>query len=252
MTLLANRYQTGAYLASIKHSEFYEGIDIQQESPVIIRLIDIDQHEGIFTTKLQYFMENEMRLMKMLNHPNILAVLDFGMEGNTYYQINEFVPFKTLRSAFTPSMPLPNEEALRLCLEVADILAHLHRIGLVHCDLKPDNILITDDRIKIMEFSIANHVIGEGMVTGTPSYMSPESVQGEPPAPIRDIWAPGIVLYEMLSGLTPFRLDDSGKEPSAERMRELITKIVLEPVPSLADAAPDVPPRVVRLIERLL
>jgi serine/threonine protein kinase len=246
--LIANRYRLETSLTHINHSDFYDAYDTQTQSPVILRLIHLD--EPRFEGKLQGFMENEARVLKALDHPSILRVLDYGVEGTLYYLAHEHIPFTTLQTYRRERRKLAVEEAVRYAIELSDVLSRLHHIGIIHCDVKPDNILVGDQGIKLLEFSIANHVLDEGWSTGTPQYMSPEAAMGDAPAVTRDVWALGVTLFVLLTGELPYSL--SGGRDQPEDMPELLGKIVHDPVPSIADIAPGLPPRLVALIQWML
>lgn len=246
--IIANRYRVDQTLAHINHSDFYEGRDLQTDSPVIVRFIHLDEPGE--ETKLQNFVTNEMRVLAQLHHPNILQTLDHGIEASLYWMIHEYVPFRTLRQMIDADGQLDLETALHYGLELADVLSRLHHIGIIHCDVKPDNVLVINTSIKLMEFSIANHMRYDKHVTGTPPYMSPESAMGASPAVPRDIWALGIVLFELGTGDLPFKaLTD---RPYPEAVPLLFQQIMRDPVPDIAQRAPNLPPRLISLIYWML
>ncbi len=237
-------------LGEVNHSQFYQGYDASTQTRVIVRLIDLDQENRKFRHKLEGFVQNEFRVVADLAHPNVLRILDFGLDKNLYYQINEYITFTTLHQYLLEHHPLELEAVLRFALEIADTTAYFHHINIIHCDLKPENILVNRGHLKLMEFSIANHVLEHGIVTGTPPYMSPEAASGAPPEPSRDIWALGIILFEMLSGRLPFQVEGRMQDPSA--MPELLHKIVRDPVPSIENFVPNLPSRLLALLNWML
>jgi serine/threonine protein kinase len=247
--LIAERYRLDQHLSSIDHSEFYNGFDLKNQQSVIVRLIDLDQENQKFLGKLQGFMRNELGVIQKLTNPHAFQILDYGMQETIYYQVNEFVEFKTLRDEMTQT-PCDLQTALRYGRDLADILAEFHTIDLIHCDIKPEHILVTDSGIKLMEFLIANHTIPEGTITGTPVYMSPEAIQNAPLSAVRDIWALGIVLYELIAGGPPFRLSMDQSGPG--QMPVLLMKILQEPVPLIEESVANLPPRLVTLIHAML
>jgi eukaryotic-like serine/threonine-protein kinase len=153
--------------------------------------------------------DREARAVAALNHPHICTLYDVGSN----YLVMEHVEGKPLRG------PVPLAEALRLGIQLADALDAAHRKGIVHRDLKPDNILVTKSGVKVLDFGLARPegqdppagttVTQEGAVVGTPQYMSPEQVQGKNADARSDIFAFGLVMYELVSGERPFRGNDA-------------------------------------------
>jgi Tol biopolymer transport system component len=166
--------------------------------------------------RLQRF-EQEARATGALNHPNVLAVHDFGTHDGAPYLVTELLEGMTLRERLADG-PLPVRKALDLAGQVARGLAAAHEQGIVHRDLKPENLFVTrDGRVKILDFGLAKALGGEaggddstlaatepGAVLGTAGYMAPEQVRGRPADPRSDIFAFGAVLYELLAGRRAF------------------------------------------------
>ncbi len=154
--------------------------------------------------------EQEARAAGALNHPNILAVHDVGEEGGEPFIVSELLQGKTLRAVLR-ERPLPAERVLDFALQLSEGMAAAHRAGIVHRDLKPENLFITDEgRLKILDVGIAKlegpdaFRTETGALLGTPAYMSPEQMRGNPADARSDIFACGCVLHEMLSGARPF------------------------------------------------
>ena len=163
--------------------------------------------------------EQEARAAAMLAHPNILAVYATGTEQGAPYLVTELLEGSTLRERLRDG-GLPEGKAIEYAIEIAQGLAAAHDKGLVHRDLKPENVFITrDGRVKILDFGLAKLVsdsaghdqtrTATGVALGTPAYMSPEQVRGQPTDHRCDIFAFGAVLYEMLEGRRPFAGDSS-------------------------------------------
>jgi len=167
--------------------------------------------------------EREARAASALNHPNIVVVHDIGCDHGIYWIASELVRGDTLRRAME-SGPVPAIRALEIAEQVASGLEAAHAAGLVHRDLKPDNIMVTrDGQVKILDFGLAKISSAEaraarqstvtiseaGVVVGTPAYMAPEQARGEPLDKRADIWAFGCVLYEMLTGQRVFSGDSA-------------------------------------------
>jgi serine/threonine-protein kinase len=145
-----------------------------------------------------------------LNHPHIVAVYDWGQDGGTPFIVMEYVPGQTLREVIDTYGPLPPNDAARIAAEISDALSFAHAHGVVHRDVKPGNVLITPQgQVKVTDFGIARAETGEpltktGAVLGTATYFSPEQAQGFALDGRSDVYALGVVLYEMLTGVAPF------------------------------------------------
>jgi eukaryotic-like serine/threonine-protein kinase len=205
--------------------------------------------------------EREARASAALNHPNILAVYDFGAEGAAQYVVSELLIGQTLREALSDG-PLPASKTLTYAAQAARGLAAAHDEGIVHRDLKPENLFITrDGRVKILDFGLAKLVdtapgsleadIGvtraggtmQGVVLGTVGYMAPEQVRAQHTDQRTDIFALGVVMHEMLTGRPPFA------EPSAI---ETMTAIATKDPPELTRSGSGTPAPLVRIVRRCL
>ncbi len=157
--------------------------------------------------------EREARALALLNHPNIVAVHDFGREDGQSWLVMEYVDGPSLAA----SLPLPPGRALPLALQICDAVAYAHRQGVVHRDLKPENILLdAEGRAKVGDFGIArilrpdvprSTVTAADVVLGTPRYMAPEALDGAPPDPRMDVYSLGVLLYRMAQGSLPAPFD---------------------------------------------
>ena len=155
-----------------------------------------------------------------LNHPNVVSLYDYGADDDTYFIVMEYIDGRSLADIISAEGPLLPERAAEIASDVAEALDRAHSGGLVHRDVKPSNIMITDSgQTKVTDFGIARALGGNGeqtmtqtgMVIGTASYLSPEQAQGNPVDGRSDVYALGVVLYEMLTGDPPF----SGETPLA-------------------------------------
>ena len=204
--------------------------------------------------------EQEARIVAALNHPNILAVYDFGVQDGTHYMVGELLEGETLRKRLEEGV-LPPRKTIDYALQIAKGLAAAHGNGIVHRDLKPDNLFITKDgRVKILDFGLAKQArtgsfqdgptcgpsegeTSPGMVLGTVGYMSPEQVRGQMADARSDIFALGAVLYEMLSGQQAFKRD-SGPET--------LTAILKEDPAEISGPHGNAPPGFERIVRRCL
>jgi eukaryotic-like serine/threonine-protein kinase len=155
--------------------------------------------------------QQEARAAANLAHPNIVTVHDFGRDGGRNYIIMEYIEGQDLKTLIKDSAPLKVDRALDIAIQICAGIGYAHRAGLVHCDVKPQNILVTPDgRVKVADFGIARALAnlqpGEttDVVWGSPQYYSPEQAAGEVPTPASDVYSIGIVMYEMLAGRLPF------------------------------------------------
>jgi len=160
---------------------------------------------------------NEAHIVGMLQHPNILPIYDAGEEAGKYYVVMEHVQgARTLGAYCRPDNLLPLEDLVKIIFKCAKALHYAHGRGLIHRDIKPNNIMLTPDNdVRIIDFGIA---IKEGSkvsqirgIAGSPSYMSPEQVQSGELSPASDLYSLGAVLYELLTGFRPFRGSDLSK-----------------------------------------
>jgi eukaryotic-like serine/threonine-protein kinase len=203
--------------------------------------------------------EREARTASALNHPNIVTIHDVAEYEGTTYIAMELVEGRTLREIIADG-PLPIDQAVRLASQIADGLARAHAAGIVHRDIKPANVMVTGDGlVKILDFGLAKplttpdgrEIAGptlttetrEGVLVGTPHYMSPEQLSGDSVDHRSDQFAFGVVLYEMVSGKPPF---------DGPSVRAIISAILVNPPPPLRHLRPHAPAELERLICRCL
>jgi type II secretory ATPase GspE/PulE/Tfp pilus assembly ATPase PilB-like protein/tRNA A-37 threonylcarbamoyl transferase component Bud32 len=192
----------------------------------------------------------EARAAAQLDHPNVVRILNAGEDGGRHFIIMDLVEGENLRTRLRREGRLPRGEALRLATGTAHALAAAHELGLVHRDIKPDNIMIDETGgVKVADFGLARQVsgggdiTGEGIACGTPPYMSPEQIAGHAVDGRSDLYSLGIVLYECLAGRRPFTAQDI--------LGWLECHTRLEPEP-LRRQVPDLPDEVAELVARLL
>lgn len=189
----------------------------------------------------------EARLGAMLDHPNLVRMLDPGPEGGPPWLAMEYVTGRRLDQKLREEAPLPLAECLRVALQIAGAMAHAHALGIVHRDLKPGNVIFEGDQAKVMDFGISRIVDSNTLTTtyaflGTPAYAAPEAQLKVQVGPAADRYSFGIILFEMLAGHPPF----SGETPF-----EILDKHQRTPLPDLAALRPDLPPQLVDLVTRL-
>ena len=195
------------------------------------------------------FRREAEAMQKMPPHPNIVRLREFGQQGNTYYLAMEYLEGKDLSQILAERRRLPVDEALSIATQIAQALDMANRYGLVHRDIKPGNVKITPQGVvKVMDFGIARATEGtkltqSGMFMGTPDYMAPEIWEGKPADIRSDIYALGAMMYEMLTGASPFHSDT----PAAIMRRHL-----MEQPRSMRAARADVPTNVESVIFKML
>jgi serine/threonine protein kinase len=192
-------------------SRVYLALDVNSQQKVVLKFLN-DDLIGNISVYERY--KREVEIGNRLNHPHIQHSLNINEERSDQYLVVEYIQGRTLRAVLedhTPN-PLPVEEALRIIQQICDAMIYCHEHGVYHRDLKPENVMIEEDgNIKIIDFGIAllegaRRVTWRGLTgtVGTPDYMAPEQLKGERGTAASDIYAIGIMLYEMLCGRTPF------------------------------------------------
>lgn len=228
--LLDGRYRVTAKIATGGTSTVYRGVDERLDRPVALKVMD-SRYAGDeqFLTRFQL----EARSVARLKHPGLVAVYDQGLDARHPFLVMELVEGGTLRELLAERGPMPPHAVAAVLRPVLGGLAVAHRAGLVHRDVKPENVLISDGgEVKIADFGLVRAVAAAGItsasvILGTAAYLSPEQVRDGKATPGSDVYALGIVTYELLTGQTPFtgdsalsvayqRLDTDVPPPSAQ------------------------------------
>jgi serine/threonine protein kinase/Tfp pilus assembly protein PilF len=203
----AGRYQVIEDLGQGGMGRVYKVYDTEVREKLALKLLNPEIASDDRTIER---FRSELRLARTISHRNICRMHDLGRDGSTYFITMEYVPGEDLKSLIHRIGALPVGKAVSLAREVCAGLAEAHRVGVVHRDLKPQNIMIDrDGNARIMDFGIARSIKGRGItganvLIGTPEYMSPEQVEGKEAGPRSDLYSLGIVLFEMLTGRLPF------------------------------------------------
>src|SRR5947208_16121842 len=245
--VIADRYELERLVGAGGMSNVYKAKDQLLERNVALKVLH--PHYSDDEEYVERF-RREARAVAQLSHPHIVTVIDRGEDNGQQFIVFEYVDGENLKQLVDRTGPLPTRRAVELALEVADALAFAHEHGLVHRDVKPQNVLLTPDgNAKVTDFGIARSLDVEegvtqtGTVLGTSNYLSPEQASGQPVTPATDIYSLGVVLYELLTGEVPFRGDN---------LVVVAMKHVTEHPPSLVDQRLDVPARLARAVERAL
>jgi tRNA A-37 threonylcarbamoyl transferase component Bud32 len=160
-------------------------------------LVDSDRASAAFL--------DEAKRTRAIDHPNVVRVLDFGRDAGVLYLVMERVDGESLAARLRHDKRLDEPTVRAIGAGIADGIAAAHALGIIHCDLKPGNVVLAGDRPKVVDFGIAHHLgRASGPRMGTPAYMAPEQIDGDVVAPSVDIWALGVVLFEALTGQVPF------------------------------------------------
>ena len=245
--LIADRYELEEEVGSGGMSSVFCARDRQLERRVAIKIL----HER-YRGEDEYVerFRREARAVARLTHPNIVTVIDRGEDDGRQFIVFEYVDGENLKELVERTGRLPLRRALELTLATARGLAFAHENGLVHRDVKPQNVLLSGEgEVKVTDFGIARSldvdhgVTQTGTVMGTSNYLSPEQASGQPVTPATDVYSLGVVLWELLTGDVPF----PGDNFVAVALRH-----INEQPPPLRELRPDVPPRLAAAVERAL
>jgi predicted ATPase/serine/threonine protein kinase/DNA-binding SARP family transcriptional activator len=242
------RFVRGDLLAVGGHGELYHGHDQQTNRPVVIKRLKAELMRGSADYLARFQREGE--ILDRLNHPNIVRMLAVYQIEEQPHIVMEYVPGGSLRQLLDEQTRLPVPQAVGIALELADALSRAHHLGIIHRDIKPANILLAEDGTpRLTDFGIARldtvdvRLTQSGSVLGTPAYLSPEAINGEPVDARSDIWSLGAVLYEMLTGAPPF---------DSDHLAVILSKILNDPLPNVQNLRPDVPESLAYLLAAML
>lgn len=242
--LLDGRYLVQAKIASGGTSTVYRGVDVRLDRPVALKVMD-SRYAGDdqFLTRFQL----EARTVARLKDPGLVAVYDQGLDGRHPFLVMELIEGGTLRELLAERGPMPPHAVVAVLRPVLGGLAAAHRAGLVHRDVKPENVLISDDGdVKIADFGLvravaAARITSTSVILGTAAYLSPEQVHNGNAGPRSDVYSAGILTYELLTGRTPF----TGDTPLSIAYQRLDTD-----VPRASAVIDGVPPQFDELVAR--
>lgn len=245
-TLLNNRYELLERIGDGGMAEVYRAHDTQLDRFVAVKIL----HPQF--TNDESFIERFRREAKgaaRLSHPNIVNIYDVGCSDGRYYIVMEYIKGETLKEKIKREAPLPIDTTLQIVEEIAQALQNAHANHLVHCDIKPHNILLNGEgHVKVADFGIARATTSSTItytssVVGSVHYFSPEQAKGDTISPKSDIYSLGVVMYEMLTGDVPFKGETA--------VSIAIKQIQENPIPP-HELRPDIPPLVEAIVLRAM
>jgi serine/threonine protein kinase len=245
--LLNNRYQLLEKLGKGGMAIVYLARDTMLERDVAIKVLrDSYSHDPAFLERFR----QEAKAAANLSHPNIVTVHDFGLDNGQIFIVMEYIPGTDLKTLIRRHGRFTPEEAVPLLIQACAGIGYAHRAGLVHCDVKPQNMLVTPDmRLKVTDFGIARALSTipprekSDVIWGSPQYFSPEQAAGAAPSPASDVYSLGVIMFEMLTGSLPFQADNA-----AELAR---LHIEAESLP-ISALLPDIPPVLAQIQAKVL
>jgi len=244
--LLNDRYRLIEVIGSGGMAMVYRGIDTLLHRPVAIKILrEAYSSDPAFLERFQ----REARSAARLDHPNVVTVYDVGRDDGQHYIVMEFVEGEDLKTLIRRRGKLGIDQAVGIAVQVAAGVGHAHKAGIIHCDIKPHNVLITrSGTAKVTDFGIARALSASGMtdpemIWGSPLYFSPEQAAGERPTPASDVYSIGVTLYEMLTGTPPFEAE----KPAALALMHMRDE---PPPPTVHN--PQVPPQLEWIVRKVL
>ena len=245
--LIAGRFRLSRLLGTGANGQVWLASDERLQRPVAVKVLLPESVNEISVQRL----EREARAAAGIQHPNVVHVFDYIEDGGRMLIVMEFVEGQTLLEMLAGGKTVPLNDAIELTAQICDGLAAAHRQQLIHRDLKPGNVIVTSDGVaKILDFGIARRVgrtevrlTKTGAVIGTPQYMAPEQLTSDAVDHRADVYAAGLLLYEMLAGRSAFK----GKTVGL-----LLTNIVTEPPDLEPLIARSTPRNVISIVERAL
>ncbi len=239
--VIGGRYQVLRRLGSGGMASVYLAHDplLGREVAIKVPRLDGDGETDDEDTLRRF--DAELRAIGRLNHPNVVTIYDGGQEDGMPYLVMEPVEGDSLAQLIRREAPLQPEQAVDIARQIADALAYAHRLGIVHRDVKPQNVLIDGSgRVKVTDFGIAKSSeltqAMTGTLLGTPSFIAPEVLTGEAVTPAADIYSVGVVLYQMLTGHVPFESDNPIAAAVRSQREDASPPSEVTPLPAWLDA----------------
>src|SRR5512136_3385109 len=245
--LLNNRYLLLEQLGKGGMAFIYRARDTMLERLVAVKILRENYSRD---PAFQERFRQEAKAAANLSHPNIVTVHDFGLDNGQIFIVMEYIPGTDLKTLIKQHGRFTPEEAVPLLIQACAGIGYAHRAGLVHCDVKPLNMLVTPDmRLKVADFGIARALSTikpderSEIVWGSPQYFSPEQASGGAPSPASDVYSLGVIMYELLTGSLPFQA------ATAADLAHL--HLEAEP-PRISEMLPDIPPALEQILLKVL
>jgi serine/threonine-protein kinase len=249
-TSFADSYTLEEELKGGSMSRLFRATDLAANREVVIKVLPPELTSDVMAARFR----RETRVTSRLKHPHILTVITTGVRDGLLYYVMPYISGESLRERMDREKLMPIDDAIRMLREIADALSYAHEQGVIHRDIKPQNILLQDGHAVLADFGIAaalaqpgetahTRLTRTGMTLGTVGYMAPEQSFGDPVDLRADIYALGVVGHEMLAGAPPF---------TGATTQAILAANLTQPPPRLEYLRGDVPPRVARAIERAL
>ena len=244
--ILDGRYELVEFVGKGGMALVYRAIDKRTGHNVALKILrpEFNQDKEFLSR-----FEREAVTASRMNHHNIVNLLDVGRDGDLHYLVMEFVRGRTLKDVIRQKGALPAMVAAQIGIRILSALQHAHQNGIIHRDIKPQNVLVhADGHIKVADFGIAqvagsNTISDKDSVMGSVHYFSPEQAQGKNVTIASDLYSVGVSLYEMLTGVTPF----DGETPVAIALQHVSGK-----ARPISELNPQVPPAIERVVERAM
>jgi len=245
------RYKVQGVLGKGAMGLVYDGVDPKLDRRVAIKTILTATLDEATAKHYAMRFKREVRAVARLNHPNIVQVYDFGTEGDLAYIVMEYIQGRELKDAFDGNEKFELKAIFRMMTELLEALEFAHEAGVIHRDIKPANVMLeASGRVKLTDFGVARITdpdadLGEatraGAMIGTPSYMSPEQIQGQPIDRRTDVFSAGVVFYQLVTGQKPF-----------EGQQWALAKKIIQDDPVWPSALVQVPVAIDRVVARAL
>ncbi len=252
--VLGAAYRIDRELGGAGMSRVFVATETELERQVVIKVLPPDLAAGINIDRFR----REIQLAARLQHPHIVPLLAAGAKGSLLYYTMPFIGGENLRTRLTRTRELPVQEATKILREVADALSYAHEMGVVHRDIKPENIIMSGNHALVLDFGVARALSSAtsetstegptltslGIALGTPAYMAPEQAVADPHVDARaDIYALGIVGYELLAGRTPF---------AGMNQQQMLSAHVVQKPDNVTQYRPQIPPGLANVIMRAI
>jgi len=226
----------------------FRGRDLRTDAPVVLKFLE-PAHLGEVAAYERF--RREVAIGRLLHHPGVPRLLEACEDGTPPYLVLEYAEGQSLRTVLEEGRPVPVARAVEIAANLAEVVAYCHRHRVYHRDLKPENVLVgAGGRVTIIDFGIAllegaPRVTWRGFsgLVGTPEYMAPEQIRGERGGPETDVYALGVILYELLAGHPPYR--------SPNPLSTMYQHLNMDPEP-LTRVRPDLPPAIAAIVARAM